>query len=138
MPAPNLSVQKAGHPFWYGIWWAVNRSNSYFYNNPCGLDQFDDESSSARRGWNFDQWYAWARNQSINPNVKVYIGAPASTSAAGTGHVNASRLVNIALQTQSAFTSFGGVMFWDMSEAYGELKSAVYKNIANPPDEISE
>ncbi|KAJ7939634.1 glycoside hydrolase superfamily [Mycena leptocephala] len=76
-----------------------------FYNNPCGLNHFDDQSSS---GWNFDQWDAWARHQSVNPNVKVYIGAPASTTSAGTGYVNAAA---------NSFPSFGGVMFWDMSQA---------------------
>ncbi|KAJ7831591.1 glycoside hydrolase family 18 protein [Mycena olivaceomarginata] len=65
---------------------------------------------------------AWARSQSLNPDVKVYIGAPASMTATGTGYVNASRLGDIALDTQRSFTSFGGVMFWDMSEAYANDK----------------
>ncbi|KAF7371857.1 Carbohydrate-binding module family 5 protein [Mycena venus] len=84
-----------------------------FYNNPeCGLEHFNDPSV-----WNFDIWDAWAQ-QSPNPNIKIYIGAPASESAAETGYVNASILGDIAAQTQSTFSSFGGVMFWDMSQAY--------------------
>ena len=62
---------------------------------------------------------AWAKSQSQNRDVKVYIGAAASESAAESGYVNGSVLEEVATQTQRAFTSFGGVMFWDMSQAYG-------------------
>ncbi|KAJ7851116.1 glycoside hydrolase family 18 protein [Mycena olivaceomarginata] len=96
-----------------------------FYNNPCGLNHFDDQSSSGRLG-------ETPKRQSERKRLKVYIGAPASMTSAGTGYVNASILGNIALHTQSSFPSFGGVMFWDMSQAYGEHKSAVYKRIAEP------
>lgn len=59
-------------------------------------------------------WDYWARNISPNKNVKVYIGAPASSSAAGGGYVSASTLTTIAQQTQADFPSFGGLMFWGM------------------------
>lgn len=84
-----------------------------FYNNPCGLQNFNAVSQ-----WNFGQWDIWARTISPNPNVKIYIGAPASSSAAGGGYVPASTLLDIALKTRKAFPSFGGVMFWDASQAY--------------------
>ena len=61
----------------------------------------------------------WARNTSPNKNVKVYIGAPASSSAAGQGYVDASTLSNIATNMRKSFPSFGGVMLWDASQAYG-------------------
>ncbi|KAJ7906520.1 glycoside hydrolase family 18 protein [Mycena leptocephala] len=81
-----------------------------FYNNAeCGI---------GTSNFNFNQWDAWAKNQSQNPDVKVYIGAAASESAAESGYVNGSVLEEVATQTQRAFTSFGGVMFWDMSQAY--------------------
>lgn len=56
----------------------------------------------------------------MNPcrNVKVYIGAPASTTAAGSGYVSISQLQTIATETRKNFPSFGGVMFWDASQAY--------------------
>ena len=62
----------------------------------------------------------WARNVSPNKNAKVYIGAPASSTAAGTGYLDASSLGAIAKQMRDSFPSFGGVMLWDASQAYGE------------------
>ena len=61
----------------------------------------------------------WARTISPNPNVKVYIGAPASSSASGSGYVDIATLSNIATQMRKSFPSFGGVMLWDASQAYG-------------------
>lgn len=84
-----------------------------FYNNPCGLQNFNQASN-----WDFGIWDNWARTISPNPNVKVYIGAPASSSAAGTGYQSISTLQNIATQMRKAFPSFGGVMLWDASQAY--------------------
>lgn len=63
---------------------------------------------------------SWAKNISLNPNVKVYVGAPASAQAAGEGYVSAEELSEIAQALQRNYTSFGGVMLWDVSEAYGE------------------
>ncbi|KAG8886331.1 hypothetical protein FRB97_004866 [Tulasnella sp. 331] len=85
-----------------------------FYNNPCGLTHYSDGSYT----WNFGVWDFWARNISPNPNVKVYIGAPASSSAAGSGYVPIATLQTIAQQTQKNFPSFGGIMFWDASQSY--------------------
>lgn len=62
----------------------------------------------------------WARNVSPNKNAKVYIGAPASSSAAGSGYLDASSLSAIAKQMRDSFPSFGGVMLWDASQAYGK------------------
>ena len=61
----------------------------------------------------------WAHTVSPNPNVKVYIGAPASTTAAGSGYVDASTITTIIQQTKAQYSSFGGVMLWDASQAYG-------------------
>ncbi|KAG1463225.1 hypothetical protein G6F55_002515 [Rhizopus delemar] len=91
-----------------------------FYNNPCGLQFFNTTQ------WNFGVWDNWARTSSPNPNVKVYIGAPASSSAAGSGYVSASTLLNIALDTRNNFPSFGGIMFWDVSQAYGNNKFGAF------------
>lgn len=61
----------------------------------------------------------WAKTASPNKNVKVYIGAPASSSAASSGYVSASTLATVISQTKSTYSSFGGVMLWDASQAYG-------------------
>lgn len=80
-------------------------------NNPCGLQTYGQPN------WNFGQWDYWARNISPNKNVKVYIGAPASSSAAGSGYVSADQLGKIATETQKQFPSFGGVMYWGKKSA---------------------
>ncbi|CAA7258783.1 unnamed protein product [Cyclocybe aegerita] len=84
-----------------------------FYNNPCGLQNFGQAAN-----WNFGIWDAWARNTSPNKNVKIYLGAPASRSAAGSGYVPIDSLSAIAVQMRRSFPSFGGVMLWDVSQAY--------------------
>ncbi|KDR84819.1 hypothetical protein GALMADRAFT_293254 [Galerina marginata CBS 339.88] len=88
-----------------------------FYNNYCGLQAFGQASN-----WNFGIWDTWARTVSPNPNVKVYIGAPASSTAAGSGYVAIGTLSNIAVQMRKSFPSFGGVMLWDASQAYANSR----------------
>lgn len=83
-----------------------------FYNNFCGLDSFESPGQ-----YNFETWDNWAKNASKNPEVKVLIGAPGSESAAGSGYVDATALSKVIEYTQQ-FNSFGGVMVWDVSQAY--------------------
>ncbi|KAI8889800.1 carbohydrate-binding module family 5 protein [Backusella circina FSU 941] len=113
-PDANLQTTLNGFPF--------DAVYVQFYNNPCGLQNFNSASQ-----WNFGIWDIWARTLSPNKNVKIYIGAPASSSAAGGGYVDASTLSNIAIKTRTAFPSFGGVMFWDASQAYknGRIDAAL-------------
>ncbi|KAG8858743.1 Chitinase 1 [Tulasnella sp. 330] len=84
------------------------------YNNPCGLTHYNDGTYT----WNFAVWDYWATNISPNKNVKVFIGAPASSTAAGSGYVDSGTLQTIAQATRKDFPSFGGVMFWDASQSY--------------------
>ncbi|KAJ3524077.1 hypothetical protein NM688_g8625 [Phlebia brevispora] len=84
-----------------------------FYNNYCGLNSYSNPND-----WNFATWDNWAKTTSPNPNVKIYIGAPASSTAAGSGYVPISQLTTIIQQTKSTYSSFGGVMLWDASQAY--------------------
>ncbi|RXW16586.1 hypothetical protein EST38_g9260 [Candolleomyces aberdarensis] len=84
-----------------------------FYNNNCGLQNFGQAAS-----WNFGSWDYWARSVSRSKTTKVYIGAPASSSAAGGGPVDIGTLSRIATQMRKSFPSFGGVMLWDASQAY--------------------
>ena len=83
-------------------------------NNYCEVSNAGNAND-----WDFESWDNWAKTQAINKNVKIYIGAPASSTAAGSGYVDASTLANIALETRSQYSSFGGVMLWDASQAYG-------------------
>ncbi|GBE88295.1 glycoside hydrolase superfamily [Sparassis latifolia] len=85
-----------------------------FYNNYCELTEYNDTND-----WDFSTWDNWAKTTSPNPSVKVYIGAPAASAAAGSGYVDAATLGEIAIQTREQYSSFGGVMLWDASQAYG-------------------
>ncbi|KAJ3837820.1 glycoside hydrolase [Lentinula raphanica] len=84
-----------------------------FYNNFCEVSNFNVPGD-----WDFDEWDNWAKTVSPNPDVKVYIGAPASSTAASNGFVDASTLGSILQTTKATFSSFGGAMLWDISQAY--------------------
>ena len=71
-------------------------------------------------------WDNWAKTVAPNKDVKVYIGALASETAGGSGYVDATTLINIALETRSKYSSFGGVMLWDASQAYGALSFVLF------------
>ncbi|RWA11106.1 hypothetical protein EKO27_g4003 [Xylaria grammica] len=86
--------------------------NIQFYNNFCGVINFSNPNA-----WNFNVWDDWAKNTSKNPNVKVLIGVPANTGAGG-GYVDASTLGSIITDTKGQYSSFGGIMMWDMSQLY--------------------
>jgi len=93
-----------------------------FYNNFCSVAEFSNVND-----WNFGTWDNWAKTVSPNKAVKIFIGAPASPSAAGSGYVDAATLGAIALATRAQFSSFGGIMLWDASQAYanGRFDKAV-------------
>ncbi|KAG6811673.1 hypothetical protein H0H92_006328 [Tricholoma furcatifolium] len=96
------------------------------YNNYCEVSNYDDSND-----WDFGTWDNWAKTTAINSDVKVYIGAPASSSAAGSGYVDAATLGSIAQATREEYSSFGGIMLWDASQAYAndrydeQVKSAM-------------
>lgn len=87
-----------------------------FYNNWCGVQNFVS-GSETHNAFNFDTWDNWAHTSSKNKNVKVYIGVPANQGAAGSGYVPVSTLKNI-INYVTRFSSFGGIMMWDASQAY--------------------
>lgn len=87
-----------------------------FYNNPCGLQSFTPDAS-IQQNFNFDYWDVWAGITSRNKNIRVYIGVPASPSAAGSGYVPVKDLKRI-IDYAATFHSFGGIMMWDASQAY--------------------
>ena len=87
-----------------------------FYNNYCGLPSFI-QGASTQGIFNFDTWDHWAKTVSANPNVKIMVGVPGSPTAAGTGYAPASALASIFSYCKQ-FSSFGGVMIWDVSQVY--------------------
>ncbi|ERT00577.1 hypothetical protein HMPREF1624_03951 [Sporothrix schenckii ATCC 58251] len=87
-----------------------------FYNNYCGLPSFV-YAASKQNSFNFDTWDRWAKTSSKNPNVRVLLGIPGSSTAAGTGYTAGSSLTSIISYCKQ-FASFGGIMMWDMSQVH--------------------
>lgn len=82
----------------------VDALNVQFYNNFCSV------SSSS---FNFDQWADWAKTKSPNKDVKIFLGVPGSSSAAGSGFTPASQLQSVIEKLKSSDASvFGGVTVW--------------------------
>ncbi|KAI1956439.1 Chitinase 2 [Ophidiomyces ophidiicola] len=86
-----------------------------FYNNYCGLNSF--QQGGEQQNFNLKAWDNWAKSMSKNKNVKILVGAPANTGAAGSGYVEASTLASV-IQYSKSFSSFGGVMLWDASQGW--------------------
>ncbi|KAH9224351.1 glycoside hydrolase superfamily [Leptodontidium sp. 2 PMI_412] len=87
-----------------------------FYNNPgCSVGAFVS-GSDKQPGFNFETWQNWAK-QSKNPDVKVMVGVPSTPAAAGSGFISGDKLAEIVAYCKR-FSNFGGVMFWDMTQAW--------------------
>ncbi|SMQ54989.1 unnamed protein product [Zymoseptoria tritici ST99CH_3D7] len=86
-----------------------------FYNNYCGIQSFIP-GAATQWNYNFDTWNKWAVNGSANPNVKVFIGVPAGPTAAGSGYLSVANLKPV-IEYSKKFSSFGGIMAWDASQA---------------------
>lgn len=83
--------------------------NVQFYNNYC---------ATLTSSFNFATWDNWAKNTSPNKNVKVLLGIPGSSTAAGSGYVPFGQLKPIVENVHKTYSSFGGVMVWDASQVY--------------------
>ena len=90
--------------------------NIQFYNNYCGTQSFTS-GSSTQNNFNMATWDNWAKTVSKNKAVKVTLGVPAGPSGAGSGYADVNRLKEI-IRYCKGFSSFGGVMMWDVSQAY--------------------
>lgn len=109
-PYPDAAdgAMLAGAVYFDAIW-------IQFYNNYCGLPSFT-VGSSTQNNFNFATWDNWAKTVSLNPNVKVILGIPGAPGG-GSGYESGSTLASIISYCKS-FSSFGGVMMWDMSQVY--------------------
>lgn len=87
-----------------------------FYNNYCGVQSYVVGAAS-QWNFNFDTWDEWAQTTSANPDVKILLGIPANTGAAGSGYTTGSTLAAV-IEYSETFASFGGVMMWDMSQLW--------------------
>lgn len=104
-----------------------------FYNNPCGLDAFKPNADK-QDNFNFKTWDDWAQNDSKNKDIKVLLGVPASKGAAHRGFIPASDLKPV-IEYAEGFDSFGGVMMWDVSQAYAN--EGFLNSVSDDLDSIS-
>ncbi|OJJ48503.1 hypothetical protein ASPZODRAFT_1611365 [Penicilliopsis zonata CBS 506.65] len=86
-----------------------------FYNNYCGVNSYVS-GATTQNNFNFDTWDNWAKTSAPNKNVKIMLGVPANTGAGG-GYEPVSTLAPVVSYSKT-FSSFGGVMMWDASQAY--------------------
>ncbi|ORX70227.1 glycoside hydrolase, partial [Linderina pennispora] len=103
-PFPDAWIGSALNSAWFDMVFVQ------FYNNYCGLNAYPT-------WFNFGDWDNWAKNSAVNKDVKIFIGAPGSPSAAGSGYVDASTLQTIYNDVRSKYPSLGGIMTWDISQA---------------------
>jgi hypothetical protein len=104
-----------------------------FYNNYCGVQSFV-RGSLIQNNFNFATWDNWAKTASANPNVKIFLGVPAGRTGAGSGYQDPDMLAAV-LQYSRTFTSFGGVMMWDASQAFAnhDFVDSVQAAVSAPP-----
>ncbi|KAJ1918803.1 Chitinase 2 [Tieghemiomyces parasiticus] len=85
-----------------------------FYNNFCGVNNYP-------QFFNFNEWQTWADSISVNKDVKVFLGVPGSSTAAGNGYIDSARLATIIQETRAKYSAFGGAMVWDASQGYNNM-----------------
>ncbi|AJV63829.1 AIS_HP2_G0035610.mRNA.1.CDS.1 [Saccharomyces cerevisiae] len=93
-----------------------------FYNNYCSVSgQF-----------NWDTWLTYAQTVSPNKNIKLFLGLPGSASAAGSGYISDTSLLESTIADIASSSSFGGIALWDASQAFSnELNGEPYVEILN-------
>ncbi|EPS43772.1 hypothetical protein H072_2244 [Dactylellina haptotyla CBS 200.50] len=110
-----------------------------FYNNPC--------APTNRESFNFNEWAEWARYSSLNPNVKLFLGALASPDAAPAGgYVPLEDLLDAASDSMedcekarvfwkghsnSTYNPFGGIAFWDASWTSSDYTTAIKNGLTS-------
>ncbi|CAO3701334.1 unnamed protein product [Rhizopus stolonifer] len=103
-PFPDLFLSETLDSSWFDFVMVQ------FYNNYCNVINGEQ--------FNYNVWDEWSKHKSINRDVRLFVGVPGSPSAAGRGYVPFDLLVKTIKPLQD-LSSFGGVMVWDVSQAYG-------------------
>lgn len=85
-----------------------------FYNNYCNLG-----SSS----FNWDTWLDYAETDSPNKNIKLFVGVPASSRAAGSGYNDPSAGSQYLTSDILNSKYFGGISMWDVSAGWSNTNS---------------
>ncbi|KAI0845219.1 glycoside hydrolase family 18 protein [Daldinia vernicosa] len=122
-----------------------------FYNNPkCDIRVFTgapgsgsgsvsarDTNDPTKTGFNMAVWDEWART-SKNPNTKIFLGIPGGPTAVSPSEkasYKAPQALGPIIAYSKQFSSFGGVMIWDMSQVWANpnFLDTVSKELKCPP-----
>ncbi|CCE65242.1 hypothetical protein TPHA_0K01080 [Tetrapisispora phaffii CBS 4417] len=79
-----------------------------FYNNYCNVEAT----------FNWDTWVTYAESVSPNSNIKLYLGLPASSTAASTGYISDMDVLASVISSISTSPNFGGISLWDASQGF--------------------
>lgn len=79
-----------------------------FYNNYC---------ATTGSNFNWDTWNTFAENTSPNKNIKLFVGLPAASGAAGSGYATIDQIKSTFQNTilNKEDSHFGGFVLWDAS-----------------------
>ncbi|KAH7157435.1 glycoside hydrolase superfamily [Dactylonectria estremocensis] len=83
-----------------------------FYNNQY-CDLIEDEGL-AGDGFNYQTWEDILADSNESKSAKIYVGLPASASAAGTGYVGPDVIAEVIDDLKDR-PSFGGISLWDLN-----------------------
>lgn len=93
-----------------------------FYNNYCQYSNGNTYNLLA----SWQQWSSWMAG--ANPSMKLFLGVPASPSAAGSGYMNQATLTAF-LPSIKTSSNYGGVMVWDV---YNDINNNDATNTVKP------
>ncbi|CCD26758.1 chitinase NDAI_0I01890 [Naumovozyma dairenensis CBS 421] len=82
-----------------------------FYNNYCNVD----------KQFNWDTWLNYAETISPNSDIKLFLGLPGSSTAAGSGYISDLTTLESTISKISSTSHFGGIALWDASQAFSNL-----------------
>ncbi|KFA69576.1 hypothetical protein S40285_09108, partial [Stachybotrys chlorohalonatus IBT 40285] len=88
-----------------------------FYNNPV-CDAI--AGNTAGDNFNYDQWANILSNSARSKNAKLFVGLPASSTAARTGYIAPQALKNLVCKWKGS-KNFGGISLWDLSRGAENL-----------------
>ena len=83
-----------------------------FYNNYCNV-----EGTS----FNWDTWVTYANSISPNSDIKLYLGLPGASGAAGSGYISDMNSLVSVIQSISTGKNFGGISLWDASQGFANI-----------------
>lgn len=94
-----------------------------FYNNYCGMQTWTTDATNP--AFNYNVWDKFVKQSAMNSGSKIFLGVPASPSAAGSGYRSAKDVVEASNYLRANYDSFGGVMMWDASQAWSNIEDNV-------------